>query len=234
MQLHKSFLFRTAYSCAICAATFICLQAELAWAQKGKPGGGTSSNAATATFDPIANTLRISGDGSRNRILVDLRDGVAYVSGFGVTAINGSLSTVTIPCDPIGFTLVLEGNGGNDDLWVNMNAVEMAAAVQIQGGDGQDYIAVTTPNGPSLVATLDCVGGAGDDLISVAVNGSLWVDGAASVQAGDGSDQVEVGMDVLVGGGFTLDGGKRTDKLSITPGLFGSSSVTGFETVLLW
>lgn len=234
MQLHKSFLSRTAHSCVICAATLICLQAELAWAQKGKPGGGTSSNAAVATLDPIANTLRISGDGSRNRILVDLRDGVAYVSGFGVTSINGSLSTVTIHYDSAGFTLALEGNGGNDDLWVNVNAVNMAAAVQVQGGDGHDYIAVATPNGPSLVASLDCAGGAGDDLISVAVNGSLWIDSASSVQAGDGSDQVEVGMDVLVGGSFTLDGGKRTDKLSITPGLFGLSNVTGFETVLFW
>jgi hypothetical protein len=234
VPFHKSFVFRTANFCAICATTLICLQAELAWAQKGKPGGGTSSNAATATLDPIANTLRISGDGSRNRILVDLRDGVAYLSGFGVTSINGSLSNVTVPYDPVGFTLILEGNGGNDDLWVNVNAVEMAAAVQVQGGEGHDYIAVTTPIGPSLVAALNCVGGAGDDLIHVAVNGSLWIDSVLSVQAGDGSDQVEVGMDVLVGGSFTLDGGKRTDELSITPELFGFSNVSGFESVLFW
>lgn len=204
----------------------------MAWAQKGKPGSGTGSNAATATLDPITNTLRIVGDGSRNRILVDLRDGVAYLSGFGVTTINGSLASVTVHFDPVGFTLILEGNGGNDDLWVNMNAVEMVAAVQIQGGDGHDYIAVTTPNGPSSVASLDCTGGAGDDLITVAVNGSLWIEGGLSVQAGDGSDQVEVGKDVLVGGSSTLDGGKRSDTLSISPELLGVSSVTGFESVL--
>lgn len=234
MHRQKSNWNRTAKLCVICAVACLSLPTEMAWAQKGKPGGGTRASAATATLDAISNTLRISGDGSRNRILVDLRDGVAYLSGFGITTINGSLSTVTVYFDSAGFTLIMEGNGGNDDLWVNVNALDMAADIQILGGDGGDYIAVTTPNGPSLASSLDCNGGAGDDLITVAVNGFLWIDDSLRVQAGDGSDQVEIGVDVAVGISSALDGGKRTDKLSISPELYGTSQVAGFESILFW
>ena len=209
-----------------------------AWAQKGKPGGGgggsTSGGNATVTLDPLTNTLWVTGDSNRNRILVDLRDGVAYIDGIGVTTINGSSSSLKVTFSPENFTLVLDGKAGNDDLWVNVNAVEMAADVQIIGGDGHDYIAVTTPSGPTGLAALDVVGGAGDDLVTVAVNGELLIEGPLTILAGDGADQVEIGAAVFVDGAKVLDGSKRQDKLTLSADLFLEATVTSFESILFW
>jgi hypothetical protein len=130
----------------------------------------------------------------------------------------------------------MDGAAGNDRLWVSLNTVDMAARLRIVGGGGNDWISVTTPNAPCDLATLEVDGGAGEDLIKIAVNaiGDLWIDGPLTVLAGDGADQVEIGPLVSVTGEATLDGGKRQDQLTLSPGLFAAAMVSSFETVLFW
>ncbi len=212
-------------------------QATPAWAQGrgggGGGGGSTSGGNATVTLNATTNTLSVTGDGNPNWINITLYDGLAYISGLGYTKINGGdFLAVEFPAE--NFTLVMDGAAGNDRLWVSVNAVDMAADLKIVGGGGNDWIEITTPNGPSGLASLDVDGGAGDDLVKVAVNGDLLIEGPLTVLAGDGADQVEIGPVVFVGGVATLDGGKRQDRLTLSQGLFVEAIVTSFETILFW
>jgi len=210
-------------------------QATPAWAQgKGGGGGGsTSGGNATAVWDETTNTLSVTGDGNPNLINITLYDGLAYIGGVGYTKINGGDSQ-KFQFPVADFTLVMDGAAGNDRLWITVITVEMAARLRIVGGGGNDWISVSTSNGPSGLATLEVDGGAGDDLVEIAVNGDLWIDGPLTVLAGDGADQVKIGPLVSVTGVATLDGGKRQDQLTMSPDLFAAAMVSSFETILFW
>ncbi len=250
VEMMRKQMNRKPWSCrTIASVLMVCgllvLSSGQALAQK-KGGGGGSTNQGNVTvwYDAPSNTLFALGDTNGNKFLVEVRDDRASVIGAATssTTINGVLNgEFSVPFDPEGFSVVIDGAAGDDEIRLNVATETTLFDALLAGGDGNDILNVHV-NVPSdsigaVIGNLSIQGGGGGDKINVAMlfnEMPLFVMGDLTVDGGDGNDEVTLYDRVFVAGGSILNGGAGRDSLKLAVELFAESLVTNFRTVTFW
>ena len=197
----------------------------------GKPGGAT--NEVQVAFDPITNTVVVTGNETNNYVYITIDDGLVDISSqpWGQTKVNG-LGQITLNVGANHLSVVVALNSGNDVVWLTIGTAQSSLDLSVSGGDGADEVAVfhaTRPFDVRLNGDLTVNGGKGDDLIQL---GPIAVTGDMLLDAWDGNDDVTVAEGAVIVGTSAIGGGKGRDQLILPAALLAVSSVTGFETTV--
>lgn len=122
-----------------------------------------------------------------------------------------------------------------------ISSLDATDQVSVNGGAGDDSIAITTPSGVASAATITAMGGDGADTLTGSIGGDVLVGGRGvdSILGGGGADTIiwnlGDGQDTVDGGaGFdtlVIQGGAGDDAFSVTA--MAGAFVTNIESIVL-
>lgn len=142
-----------------------------------------------------------------DQLLFSVVGTVTFVQNVTITGNNGA-DNVTINSRTAEVLGNLSINTGNNDDTVTITGARISGAANIQTGDGEDTIQLDDGVRLNGVSVIDA--GNGDDLLQFAQSVGLNVNavefvGKATIRAGAGNDQLQLGLSVAnMGDGFSL------------------------------
>lgn len=138
--------------------------------------------------------------------------GAITLTGNNGTLIDGSPSENTLPVTSVKMIL----KGGDDVVTADAtSALNVAGALIIDGGDGNNSINLTTTNSPITLGAFSYIGGEGTDNITLGQSSiASSINGDLSINTGNGGSSVAVN-NFIVGGELVDVGGTSVDTLSL-------------------
>jgi hypothetical protein len=156
--------------------------------------------------------LEVAGDHLDNQVVITQLSGDEFeVTGVNGTSINGVPDGTFMA---MGVERIeVEARGGNDNIILDI-VDPIAVDVEIELGNGNDTLLASV----AMTGSLSVEGGAGDDIVDVTASS---VDGSVEIELGNGNDQALITGDapgigpVMVSGKLEIEGGNDDDLVSL-------------------
>ena len=190
--------------------------------------------------DGLGRSVIYHGGDGNDRIAIDtsivtLRGSVEMTGGAGDDTLDLDGLRVSIGKSLAGISAQLTGDAGRDQVDLQGSTLIVAGLVQLDGGDGEDLLDLSSVHRLVLKGGTHFVGGAGFDEFKIGAD-DLRVTGDIFFDGGDDGDEAEIEANGIIDGNVSLhlSGASTGDQIAAVlarSGMRGGLEITGGLTV---